>query len=427
MRSLHALLCVSLAACSAGSEPAVAGENEHPGGTGGATLAGASGDASPMVMAGNGGGPTVAGGAGVSAGGGAGSSGHFGTGGAPVVDAGPIVDAAPHLVRACPSGSGAVGTWENITPPPALTKSVLSFVIDPHDTATLYVGTVGVGLFKSTDCGATWTHINTGMNGSSLDPGMEGSIAIDPIEPSTLYLDDRYGAMGLFKSTNSGVDWTQILPKDVAHAFIYDGMVEWVTMDPGDRLHLIVSPHFSCQAPHTSSCLLETTDGGTTWRVIDGTPDSTELGGQIILDRTTWLWAQPGGGLYRTTNSGASWTKVAAGQAYPYLHRAANGAYYIPAGSDGVITSTDGIAWSKIPGSPLSESIAASDSTLYTSGGLNANVYSSASLASPTKWSKMTGPPSSITVGGWQLKYDRDHHILFSANFSAGFWRLVTE
>jgi photosystem II stability/assembly factor-like uncharacterized protein len=291
----------------------------------------------------------------------------------------------------------------------------------------VYLGTVGVGLFKSTDCGATWTHINTGTNGASLDPGMEGSIAIDPMEPSTIYLDDRYGAMGLFKSTNAGVAWTQVLPKDVAHAFIYDGMVEWVTMDPSDRLHLVVSPHFSCQAPHTSSCLLETTDGGTTWRVIDGTPESTELGGQIILDRNTWLWAQPFGGIYRTSDSGATWTHVASGQAYPYIHHAADGTYYVPGGTDGVIKSTDGISWSKIPGSPLSESIAASDTTLYTSGGLNANLYSSAPLSAPTKWTKMTGPPPSVSAGGWQLKYDRDHHILYSANFGAGFWRVVTD
>jgi hypothetical protein len=40
--------------------------------------------------------------------------------------------------------------------------------------------------------------------------------------------------------------------------------------------------------------------------------------------------------------------------------------------------------------------------------------------------SKMVSPPS-ITIGGWQLKYDQDHHILYSANFGAGFWGLVTE
>ena len=81
-----------------------------------------------------------------------------------------------------------MGAFEDITPAAAKTKSVLSFVIDPHDTATIYLGTVGVGLFKSTDCGATWTHINTGMNGSSLDPGMEGSIAIDPVDPRVLLI-----------------------------------------------------------------------------------------------------------------------------------------------------------------------------------------------------------------------------------------------
>jgi len=31
---------------------------------------------------------------------------------------------------------------------------------------------------------------------------MEGSIAIDPVDPNVIYLDDRYGAPGLFKSSN---------------------------------------------------------------------------------------------------------------------------------------------------------------------------------------------------------------------------------
>jgi len=50
----------------------------------------------------------------------------------------------------------------------------------------------------------------------------------------------------------------------------------------------------------------------------------------MILDRTTWLWAQPFGGLYRTTDSGASWTKVYSGQAYPYIVRAKDGTYTSP-------------------------------------------------------------------------------------------------
>jgi hypothetical protein len=330
------------------------------------------------------------------------------------------------VVRACPS---ATGTWEDITPAAAVggNKSTLAFVIDPHDTATVYLGTAYAGMFKSSDCGASWVHINSGRNGAMLDNGMEGSMVIDPVDPNTIYVDNRYGVMGLFKSSNGGVDWDQILPTDIAKAFIYNGMVEWIAMDPSNHLHLIVSPHFSCQAPHPNNCMLESEDGGTSWRVIDGTPDSTELGGQMILDDATWLWAQPFGGLWRTADHGASWKQVYNGQAYPYLFHAPDGTYYVPGGNDGLLKSSDGIAWEKIAQSPGAESLAWNGTTLYTSnGGFNQTLYSSTTTANPMSWKTIreTTPPP---TGGWMMQYDGDHHILYSSNFSNGFWRFATQ
>ena len=88
----------------------------------------------------------------------------------------------PHVVVACPSASdgGVVGQWENVTPPTVSLNADASvgappnygtaqLVVDPQNTATVYLGTSGQGIYKSTDCGATWAHINTGMNGAMLD------------------------------------------------------------------------------------------------------------------------------------------------------------------------------------------------------------------------------------------------------------------
>jgi hypothetical protein len=312
--------------------------------------------------------------------------------------------------------------------------SGLAIALDPQDTATVYYGTVYQGLYKSTDCGATWTKLNT-LPGGTFDQGMEGRIVVDPIDRS-IYLDNRYGNMGVFKSTDGGQDWAQILPPDIAQAFVDGGMVEWIAMDPTNHLHLLVSPHFTCQGSAGANCILETMDGGGSWTVLPNTPPSGELGGQVVVDSSTWLWADQGGGpqgLWRTTNggggaAGGGWGQpVFAGGVYPYLVEGPDGTYFMAAGNSGVVDSADkGVTWTAIANSRLAESIAASDTSLFTSGGLNANIYSRASLRDPLTWTAMP-TPAGATDGGWMLQYDRDHQLLYSSTFASGLWRYRTQ
>ena len=48
--------------------------------------------------------------------------------------------------------------------------------------ATLYAGTWGGGVFKSTDGGGNWSPLNTGLTNLWVQ-----ALAIDPVTPSTLY------------------------------------------------------------------------------------------------------------------------------------------------------------------------------------------------------------------------------------------------
>jgi hypothetical protein len=75
-----------------------------------------------------------------------------------------------------------------------------------------------------------------------------------------------YGAGGLWKSTNAGVDWAQTFTDDVTNAFQYD-FVEAAAMDPTNSLHLVVSPHGGCLGTYAPTCMAETLDGGGTWRL----------------------------------------------------------------------------------------------------------------------------------------------------------------
>ena len=58
----------------------------------------------------------------------------------------------------------------------------LPIAVDPRRFSTLYVGTMGGGVFKSTDGGKTWHGLNEGLG--DLDVF---SLAVDPHDSSVLY------------------------------------------------------------------------------------------------------------------------------------------------------------------------------------------------------------------------------------------------
>jgi len=55
--------------------------------------------------------------------------------------------------------------WTNIGP---FTGGVLAVAIDPSAPGTIYAGTHGAGVFKSTDGGASWTASNSGLTSSNF-------------------------------------------------------------------------------------------------------------------------------------------------------------------------------------------------------------------------------------------------------------------
>jgi photosystem II stability/assembly factor-like uncharacterized protein len=82
-------------------------------------------------------------------------------------------------------------------------SALYALVIDPGNRATLYAGTEE-GVFQSVDGGASWSNIGLSMGVSSL--------AVDPADPNTIYADagGYAGYLGLFKSTNRGASWAPI-------------------------------------------------------------------------------------------------------------------------------------------------------------------------------------------------------------------------
>ena len=389
--------------------------------------------------------------------------------GRPSSDAIDAVTAADVHVGAC-NDLASPGTWENITPPgvaaqlppqgpggpgDGCTYGVGAFAVDPTNPAVVYLGTCEMGVWKTTDCGSTWVHVNTGLNGPALDNGRQWTFVIDPIDPQVIYTNSGYnnwipsgtwdgnGVSGAFKSTNGGVDWTVMWPpSDPTQANIVGyNFVDQVVLDPTDHTHILLSWHSPCAAPYNQACIGETTDSGATWQFVNG--QSTWTGGEetvevyFLTDRNTWLFESQSNGVWRTSDAGANWTLLdgsAAGHGGGQLYRASsNGVFYL-AVTSGVYRSPDGISWMLEPGgSTTGSGLTGDGTTLWTSAGFPWGAQSSPPAYEPFRTSSesdgitWTTMPSPMLTNGGPLAYDAAHHILYSSNEEAGFWRVVTQ
>jgi hypothetical protein len=350
-----------------------------------------------------------------------------------------------HVVRPCtPDGGLGAGTWANITPPQvsltpdgSAAAGTSALVLDPQDSATVYLGTGAQGIYKSTDCGSTWIHVNTGQNGSVLDQGSQWTLQIDPADSNILYTNAGYdnsgsAGLGIFKSTNGGVDWDHILPPQIG-AFTFGGFVHEIEIDPTNPQHVLLSPHFDCADSATGSCFLETMDGALTWNVVENAPSSGEESGFFILNSDTWFWALGFGGMQKTTDHGATWSAPsnANGYAFADIVVAPDGTFYAPAAFN-VIQSKDGIAWTQVTNSPGAWLLASSATTMYASGGAWGGnptqvAFLSAAFSAPTSWTQLPPKPAATTYGAAFIQYDSDHRILYTSDGYGGAWRLVTE
>jgi len=98
---------------------------------------------------------------------------------------------------------------------------------------------------------------------------------------------------------------------------------------------------------------------------------------------------------------------------------------------EGVIRSTtsDGRTWQFLAGSAgRTVGFAMGGGHIYTADQWRPT-YRFASTSQPTTWSTIPSPATSALAadqGAPYLAYDAAHHVLYSANFAGGLWRVVT-
>ena len=178
------------------------------------------------------------------------------------------------------------------TPMTGLGQYVTSLAVDPQAPSTLYAGDDTGGAYKSSDSGASWTKINTGLFNLTI-----WSVAIDPQSPATLYAASDYG---IYKSTDAGLQWA------ASNQGLANTDVQAVVIDP--FVPAIV------YAGTTSNGIFRSSDSGASWtNVLARTPaNSIRIMGMAVDPRTpgTLYAASYNGPILKSTDRGTNWTSV---------------------------------------------------------------------------------------------------------------------
>lgn len=309
-----------------------------------------------------------------------------------------------------------------------------TIALSPSDPSTVYLGTCYQGIWRTTDAGETWEQVNSGRNGKNLETGRNWTLAVDPNDADTLYTVAGFGfEQGLWKSVDGGVNWSQMLPEDVAAQTSPD--VYSVAIDPDDSGHLLLGFH-SGWAGGPASGVVESRDSGRTWIIHDPEPSWGSGHYAFFVTGTTWLVTTQDDGVWRTTDSGNSWVRVSKTpmqHGANQLYRTAEGVLFL-GGLHTLLTSSDeGESWTAV--GPWSQdgynAIIGDGQFLYAQAantGMNTLADDPPYVISPEhdgqRWTPYNDGAQIFANGPMAMAFDPEARIIYSSNWGAGVWKL---
>ena len=190
-----------------------------------------------------------------------------------------------------------------------------------------YFGHVNGGVWKSIDAGRVWEPIFDSQPVASI-----GALAVAPSAPDTIYvgsgestLRDSVGyGNGVYKSTDAGKTWTHLGLDDTQH-------IGKIAVDPRNANIVFVAAIGHLYAPNADRGVFKSVDGGKSWRKV--LFKNNDVGAvDVVIDPTNsrvvyaCLWNTrrppwytyaptngPGGGIFKSTDGGATWRQLTNG------------------------------------------------------------------------------------------------------------------
>jgi photosystem II stability/assembly factor-like uncharacterized protein len=186
-----------------------------------------------------------------------------------------------------------------------------------------YFGAVGGGLWKTTDGGENWLPVTDGQ----IRSASVGAVAVSESNPDVVFIGMGESCIrgnimpgdGVYKSSDAGKTWTHV-------GFSESQAISKIRIHPTNPDIVYVASFGKYGAPSEERGVFKSTDGGKTWKKTLFRDDRTGAV-DISVDRENpnlmyaALWEAyrveyqmssggPGGGLFKSTDGGETWTEI---------------------------------------------------------------------------------------------------------------------
>ena len=215
--------------------------------------------------------------------------------------------------------------WRMIGPFRGGRVNAVSGVVGQPDT--FYFGSVGGGLWKSTNAGRTWTPIFDATDVASI-----GAIGVAPSDPNVIYVgtgepdmrDSIAYGNGLYKSADAGKTWRHLGLENTKQ-------IGRIIVDPKNPNTVFVAAMGNAYTSNPDRGVYRSRDGGATWQKVLFKSDdvgaidlSFDPVDSKIVYATLWnvrrppwfIYAPangPGGGIFKSLDGGSTWNEISTG------------------------------------------------------------------------------------------------------------------
>jgi len=221
------------------------------------------------------------------------------------------------------------GTFSNLkfrSIGPAVTSGrIADFAVNPANTSEYYVATAAGGVWKTTNHGVTYQPVFDAQGSYSI-----GCVTIDPNNSNVVWVGSgennnqrsvSYGD-GVYKSEDGGKTWKNMGLKNSEH-------IAEIIVDPTNSNIIYVAAYGPVWNEGGDRGVYKSVDGGQTWNLVKSVSTYTGCNDLVMDPRNpnvlyasfhqrmrkvfTYIGGGPESTLYKTTDGGSTWKKVEGG------------------------------------------------------------------------------------------------------------------